>query len=178
MSIEFRLVVSLIFIIQINCVATSDISEENPQIISVTEDEIQKQTLAKAKADSIAEAQEREEELRNSLTKIYKDEMYAQYQDQANTLSNYYILAQQNLYVGDFENALLLINRAALIKENADVIALRGSIYLGLGYMEEFVNQWRKALEMDPDVPIPVIAYVIQQLQANGLIDENLNKAF
>lgn len=88
MSIEFRIVVFLILMIQINGVATSYISEENQLIISISEDEINKQTLAKAKADSIAEEKE---ELRNSLTKIYKDEMYAQYQDQANTLSNYYI---------------------------------------------------------------------------------------
>lgn len=44
--------------------------------------------------------------------------------------------------------------------------------------MEEFVNHWHKTLEMDPDVPISVIAYLIQQLQVNKLIDENLNKAF
>ncbi len=128
--------------------------------------------------DSLEQARVKEEELRKALVELYKDEIYSRYQAQANTLTNYYILAQQHFYTGDFENALFLINRAALIKENADVLALRGSIYLGLGYINEFVSHWRRALEMDPSVPIPSSTYIIQQLQNNGLIDENLKKSF
>ncbi len=128
--------------------------------------------------DSLEQARAKEEELRKALVELYKDEIYSRYQAQANTLTNYYILAQQHFYTGDFENALFLINRAALIKENADVLALRGSIYLGLGYINEFVSHWRRALEMDPSVPIPSSTYIIQQLQNNGLIDENLKKSF
>ena len=126
--------------------------------------------------DSARQAQA--EELRNQLIELYKDEILAKYQAQANTLTNYYILAQQFFYSGDFENALFHINRAALIKETPDVLALRGSIYLGLGYINQFVEDWRTALEMDAEVPIPQSAYIIQQLQNNGLIDRNLKKSF
>lgn len=135
-------------------------------------------SLQLAIQDSLEQARAKEEELREALIELYKDEIYSRYQAQANTLTNYYILAQQHFYTGDFENALFLINRAALIKENADVLALRGSIYLGLGYINEFVSHWRRALEMDPSVPIPSSTYIIQQLQNNGLIDENLTKSF
>ena len=128
--------------------------------------------------DSAEIARQREEELRQALIDLYKSEIHSKYQSQANTLTNYYILAQQHFYSGDYENALYLINRAALIKENADVLALRGNIYLALGYVNEFVNHWRRALEMDSSVPIPQSAYIIQQLQYNGLIDENLKKSF
>ncbi len=131
-----------------------------------------------ARLDSIQQAEEEAQRLLDALTDLYKDEIYSNYQAQANTLTNYYILAQQNFFAGDYENALFLINRAALIKESADVLALRGSIYLGLGYINEFVNHWRRALEMDPEVPIPQSPYIIQQLQNNGLIDERLRKAF
>lgn len=135
-------------------------------------------SLQLAIEDSLEQVRAKEEELRNALVELYKDEIYSRYQAQTNTLTNYYILAQQHFYTGDFENALFLINRAALIKENADVLALRGSIYLGLGYINEFVSHWRRALEMDPSVPIPSSTYIIQQLQNNGLIDENLKKSF
>jgi tetratricopeptide (TPR) repeat protein len=175
MKIWFISIAILVSIINLNCRSSAEVTESFDEEIPELSEE---QVLAQAQADSIAEAQAKEEELRNSLIELYKDEIYARYQAQANTLTKYYILAQQHFFSGDFENALFLVNRAALIKENADVLALRGSIYLGLGYINEFVNQWRRALEMDPDVPIPSSTYIIQQLQNNGLIDENLKKAF
>lgn len=131
-----------------------------------------------ALSDSLEQAKNEAQELREALIELYKDELYAKYQAQANTLSNFYLMAQQHFYSGDYENALFMINRAALIKENADVLALRGSIYLGLGYINEFISHWRRALEMDPSVPIPQSTYIIRQLQNNGLIDEQLRKAF
>ena len=175
MKIWFISIAILFSILSINCRSSAEVVETSVEDVpELTEEQI----IAQAQADSIAEAQAKEEELRNSLIELYKDEIYSRYQAQANTLTNYYILAQQHFFSGDFENALFLVNRAALIKENADVLALRGSIYLGLGYINEFVNQWRRALEMDPEVPIPSSTYIIQQLQNNGLIDENLKKAF
>ncbi len=119
-----------------------------------------------------------EDKRREELTTLYKEELNDQYQADANGLINFYILAQQRFFSGNYQNALILINRAAAIKENADVLALKGSIYLGLGQTDNFLANWRQALEMDPEVPIPSIPYVVQQLQLNGLLDENLQKAF
>ncbi|MBO6524759.1 MAG: hypothetical protein JJ971_13090 [Balneolaceae bacterium] len=119
-----------------------------------------------------------EEKRREELTKIYKEELTDQYQADANGLINFYILAQQRFYAGDYQNALVLINRAAALKENADVLALKGSIYLGLGQNQNFLANWRQALELDPEIPIPPLPYVVQQLQLNGLLDENFQKAF
>lgn len=163
-----------ITVLLFNCKSAEEVIDPVDEAPVLTPEEQQEIAIA----DSIAQAEEEQEELRKALVELYKDEIYSRYQAQANTLTNYYILAQQHFYTGDFENALFLINRAALIKENADVLALRGSIYLGLGYINEFVNQWRRALEMDPDVPLPSSAYIIQQLQNNGLINEDLKKAF
>ncbi len=115
---------------------------------------------------------------RNALVEVYKDELNEIYRADANGIISYYILAQQRFYNGDYQNALIYANRAANIKENADILALKGSIYLGLGLNENFVANWRQALELDPDVPLPISPYIIQQLQLNGLIDANLKKAF
>ncbi|GAB5408490.1 MAG: hypothetical protein BalsKO_08550 [Balneolaceae bacterium] len=115
---------------------------------------------------------------KDALLEVYKDELNEIYQTDANGIITYYILAQQRLYSGDYQNALIFINRAAEIKENADILAMKGSIYLGLGLTENFVANWRQALELDPEVPIPPSPYIVQQLQLNGLIDENLKKSF
>lgn len=128
--------------------------------------------------DSLKKAQEEAEQLRLQLIELYKKEVFAKYQAQANTLTNHYILAQQFFYTGEYENALLHINRAASIKETADVLALRGSIYLAMGNITEFIENWRTALEIDPEVPIPKSEYIITQLQKYNLIDENLKKSF
>ncbi|MEQ9308775.1 MAG: hypothetical protein RLN90_04920 [Balneolaceae bacterium] len=115
---------------------------------------------------------------REALLEVYKDELSEIYQTEANSILTYYIYAQQRFYSGDYQNALTYINMASNIKENADVLALKGSIYLGLGLTDNFVANWRQALELDPEVPIPPSPYIIQQLQQNGLIDQNMKKSF
>lgn len=112
------------------------------------------------------------------LTEIYEEELRNTYKAKANRLANFYILAQQRFYVADYNNALTYINRALDIQENAYCLALRGSIHLGLGMRESFIADWRKALQMDENVPIPQSDYIIGALQSYGLIDDNLNKNF
>lgn len=162
--------IALLLVFGFNCKSSDTVTDKE----TITDSTL----VENPQVDSLELARQKEKELRQALIDLYKDEVYSKYQSQANTLTNYYILAQQNFYTGNYENALYLINRAALIKENADILSLRGNIYLALGYVNEFVSHWRRALEMDPAVPIPQSAYIIQQLQYNGLIDENLKKSF
>ena len=136
--------------------------------------EVQNEVQEAAAEDTLTAEEQRIEELKE----LYKEELTEQYQAEANGLINFYILAQQRFYAGDYQNALVLINRASAIKENADVLALKGNIYLGLGQEENFLASWRQALELDPEIPIPNLPYVVQQLQLNGLLDENFQKAF
>lgn len=136
--------------------------------------EVQNESQEAAPEDTLTAEEQRREELKE----LYKEELTDQYQAEANGLINYYIFAQQRFYAGDYQNALVLINRAAAIRENADILALKGSIYLGLGQNENFLASWRQALELDPEIPIPNLPYVVQQLQLNGLLDENFQKAF
>mgnify|MGYP001334386622 CR=1 FL=1 len=63
-------------------------------------------------------------------------------------------------------------------KENADILALRGSIFLGLGSVDNFVRDWRKALELDENLPLSYSNYVLRELQNQGLLDDKFRKNF
>lgn len=147
--------------------------------LSTPEENIPESAEEASTEEDIPENTVNEDSLKQAkLVEIYKEELTEVYRAEANGIVNFYILAQQRFYNGDFTNALSLINRASVIRENADVLALKGSIYLGLGEIENFESNWRKALELDADVPIPPLPYVVQQLQDIGLIDSNLKKNF
>ena len=110
---------------------------------------------------------------RDSLTKVYKEELFDEAQSKANRITTFYILAQQKFYNQEYQEALFLINQAARVKETADVLALKGSIYLGLGSTENFLTFWRRALELDKDLPLPPSPAIVQELKRYGLIDKN-----
>lgn len=108
---------------------------------------------------------------RDSLMRVYKEELHKDYQTKANRITTLYILSQQKFYSGEYQDALFLINRALQVKETADLLALKGSIYLGLGSTENFVAFWRRALEMDENLPIPPSPAIIDELKRQGLIE-------
>jgi tetratricopeptide (TPR) repeat protein len=108
----------------------------------------------------------------DSLTQVYKQELFNVNQAKANRITTFYLLAQQKFYSGEHSEALFLINQAARVKETADILALKGSIYYGLGSIENFLGFWRRALEMDENVPIPPSPVIISELKKYGLIDE------
>ncbi len=108
---------------------------------------------------------------RDSLMQVYKEELHKDYQTKANRITTLYILSQQKFYSGEYQDAMFLINRALQVKETADLLALKGSIYLGLGSIENFVAFWRRALEMDEDLPIPPSPAIVDELKRQGLIE-------
>lgn len=114
----------------------------------------------------------------DSLKQVYRDQLYEDNKNKANIITTFYILAQQKFYNGEYDEALFLINRAIKVRETADVLALKGSIYFGLGSTENFITFWGKALDMDKDVPIPPIPALIAELKKHGLINENPNRNF
>lgn len=93
------------------------------------------------------------------------------FQREANTITHLYVTAQQLFYNGNSKQALLLIQQANEIRDNADIRALKGSIYLSLGNRDKFEENWRKAFELDTEVPIPSIPVIKKELQNLGLID-------
>jgi len=115
---------------------------------------------------------------RDSLKKVYTDQIYQENQIKANRITTFYILAQQKFYSGEYEEALFLINRALRVKETADVLALKGSIYFGLGSTENFITFWKRALDMDKNLPIPPFPAIVEELKRQGLINENPDRNF
>ncbi len=130
--------------------------------------------------ESFSEAPETrsDDEIRDSLSSFLKDELKDYYHAQANRLTSFYILAQQRFYSAEYDQALLLINRAANIKETADVLALKGSIYYGLGSIENFVSNWKQALDLDKNVPIPPSPPIVEELKRQGLLNDNLERNY
>ncbi len=102
---------------------------------------------------------------------IAENVLKMKFQREANNLTHLYVTAQQLFFNGNSEQALILIQQANQIRENADIKALKGSIYYSLGYRGKFEENWRKALELDPSVPIPSIPVIERELQLLGLID-------
>lgn len=161
----FMFIIFSFLLLNIHCAPVYVVTEEK----IIEKEPINEELLNKSQADSIALAEEAE--LRAELINLYKAEIFMKNQNKANLIVDFYVHAQQNLYSGNLEYALYLINQAALIKENADVLALRGSIYLGLGNKNKFISEWRKALLLDPDITNRTPDYIIQELQNFGLID-------
>lgn len=110
-------------------------------------------------------------ELEEQKLAIAENGLKMRFQREANNITHLYVTAQQLFYNGNSEQALILIQQANEIRDNADIKALKGSIYLSLGYRGKFEENWRKAFELDPSVPIPSIPVIERELKNLGLID-------
>jgi tetratricopeptide (TPR) repeat protein len=154
------------------CSATKEVTEPAYPTESTQTEENTAQTAA------VAEQDQKEAERRARLEELYQDELRKEYKAKANTLTTYYILAQQQYFKGQFKNAFYLINKAAKVKETSDVLALKGNIYLALSSKEKFAENWRKALEMDDDIILPTSTAILRELRNQGLINANFKRNF
>lgn len=155
----------------VSCSSSKNLEQQNEGELTEQTDSVATDTTELLTEKEKAAEKERREKLEDK----YKEELNEEYQGQANGITTFYAAAQRLFYMGKFQNALYHIDKAAEIKETADILALRGSIYLGLGDTDKFVEQWNQALQMDENVPIPNVPHLIRQLKAQGLISENYN---
>lgn len=150
------------------CVSSKDATNNRP----VEPDQNERALTQTESSDTnSSEEVDLEQARRDSLIQVYKEELHKDYQTKANRVTTLYVLSQQKFFSGEYEDALFLINRALQVKETADLLALKGSIYLGLGSMENFVAFWRRALEMDENLPIPPSPAIVNELKRQGLIE-------
>lgn len=110
-------------------------------------------------------------ELEDRNLALAENALKMEFQSEANNITHLYVTAQQLFYNGNSEEALILIQQANEVRDNADIKALKGSIYLSLGNREKFEENWRNAFELDATVPIPPIPIIERELQNLGLID-------
>jgi len=169
---------SLMLVLSIASCRSSEktLSEESTDAVQNTQDNSQTNSdTIEAINSKIAES---ENARRDSLIQVYKDQIYNNNQNKANRITTFYILAQQKFYGAEYEEALFLINQASNIKETPDVLALKGSIYFGLGSTENFITFWKRALDMDKNLPIPPSSIIVEELKKHGLINEIPDRNF
>lgn len=65
--------------------------------------------------------------------------------------------AQDLFYLGEYNEALKEIDKTIQIQETADAFALKGTIFFMLENVIAAKANWNKAVQMDPNIPVPSI---------------------
>lgn len=65
--------------------------------------------------------------------------------------------AQDLFYLDEYTEALKLLNETLEIAETADSYALKGTIHFMMGNKSATRENWNKAVQINPDLPIPSI---------------------
>lgn len=89
--------------------------------------------------------------------------------EKANQISNYYLIAQRAMYKKEYQKALENIDLALAIHKNADLLALKGSIFFSMGSIERAKTIFTEALKMDENLPVPLLAGLNEWLIKEGL---------
>lgn len=77
-----------------------------------------------------------------------------------------YRKAQDLFYLGEYRQALAEVDKTIEIQETADAYALKGTIFFMLENVTAARANWTKAVQMDPNMPVPSIP------ELETLIDE------
>lgn len=73
------------------------------------------------------------------------------------TLLSSYRKAQDLFYLGEYRNALEEVDKTLAIQETADAYALKGTIFFMLENPTAARANWNKAVQLDPNIPVPSI---------------------
>jgi len=65
--------------------------------------------------------------------------------------------AQDLFYKQDYKGAMEKVNASLEVQETADALGLKGSIFFMRDNLSSAKYYWNKAVEMDPDIPVPDI---------------------
>lgn len=152
------------------CGSSEELNESEDQQIEAPAEKLDEEVINEESTEADTTNTELTE-IEEQKLKFAENELKLRFQREANNITHLYITAQQLFYNGNYEEALILIQQANEIRDNADIKALKGSIYLSLGYRDKFEENWKQAFELDKDVPIPPIPFIKQELKNLGLID-------
>lgn len=73
------------------------------------------------------------------------------------TLLTSFRKAQDLFYVAEYKDALAEIDKTIEIQETADAYALKGTIFFMMENITAARANWNKAVQMDPNIPVPSI---------------------
>lgn len=154
----------------ISCSSSRNLSTNNADDVSETTSQLEEDTTTQS--ETVIDNEEVTEDSTPIAQRDPGSVEYQEYKDLSNTVTNYFVLAQQYYYAAEFKTALYFINKAAEFRfdETADILALKGSIYLELDEYDLFISNWKKALQIDPDTPITLSPKVERLLKEEGLI--------
>jgi tetratricopeptide (TPR) repeat protein len=65
--------------------------------------------------------------------------------------------AQDLFYIGDYKKSLEFVDKTLELQETADAYALKGTIFFMLENITAARANWNRAVQMDPNIPIPSI---------------------
>ena len=94
-----------------------------------------------------AELQRREEERQQKMEELDSD-----YYARTNRALSQYVKAQEAFFERQYPQALRLVRSGLESMEMADLYALKGAIHNALGQHDEAVADWRRAVDMNPEV--------------------------
>lgn len=79
--------------------------------------------------------------------------------------------AQDLFYLGEYRDALSEVDKTIEIQETADAYALKGTIFFMLENVTAARANWNKAVQMDPNIPVPSIPELetlIEEIRGDG----------
>lgn len=93
---------------------------------------------------------------KDSVVVIDSSLVQSRAKDIQSLLSNYR-KAQDLFYLGEYRQSLEFIDKTLEIQETADAYALKGTIFFMLENITAARANWNRAVQMDPNIPIPSI---------------------
>jgi len=100
----------------------------------------------------------------------FRMRLESEYAEKANKISDHYLKAQRALYGREYQKAHQEIDKALKIHRNADLLALKGSIYFSTGDLVQAKKNWEEALKLDKTLPLPHINGLKEWLHNSGLL--------
>ena len=100
----------------------------------------------------------------------FKMRLEAEYAEKANIIADHYLKAQRALYRQEYHKAQQEIDKALKIHRNADLLALKGSIYFSTGDLVQAKKYWEEAFKLDKNLPLPHISELKKWLHDSGLL--------
>lgn len=93
---------------------------------------------------------------KDSVVVIDSSLVQSRAKDIQSLLSNYR-KAQDLFYLGEYRQSLEFIDKTLEIQDTADAYALKGTIFFMLENITAARANWNRAVQMDPNIPIPSI---------------------
>mgnify|MGYP001319011463 CR=1 FL=1 len=117
----------------------------------------------------------------SGMTPVEKDTVFVadttlmqQREDDIRTVLSKFRQAQDLFYLEEYTEALRLLNETLEIAETADAYALKGTIHFMRGNQSATRENWNRAVELNPDLPIPSIPELEDIIE--DILDEEENQ--